>query len=101
MRRSRALAAVCLFSALGCRSENVVRLFDGHEVEGRWVSPEAYAAFATAALEEAQGNRKAAVEAYERAVAEDPDNALAWSRIGALHCTTSRAASEAAFARAM
>jgi tetratricopeptide (TPR) repeat protein len=96
-----ALWIVCSVSiASGCARENVVRIFDGREVHGRWVSPEAYAAFTEAALQEARGNRGAAVAAYERAIAEDPENAAAWGRIGALRCTEAPAAADRAFSRA-
>jgi tetratricopeptide (TPR) repeat protein len=83
-----------------CAREPVVRIFDGREVEGRFISPEAYAAFTEASLEEARGNKAAAVAAYERAISEDPKNATAWGRLGALRCTAATAAADRAFSRA-
>jgi tetratricopeptide (TPR) repeat protein len=101
MPRLPTLGFLCsALSLVACRSEGVVRIFDGREVSGEFVSPESYAAFADAALEEAQGHRDTAVAAYERALAEDPGNAVAWGRIGALRCTSDPAAAAAAFARA-
>lgn len=101
MRRSMAvgLTALALGSA-GCRRDDVARVFDGHEIRGRWVSPEAYAAFTEAAIEDAQGHREAAAAAYERAIAEDPNNATAWGRLGAIRCSSARKAADRAFARA-
>lgn len=95
-----ALGLSLVLIASGCARESVVRLFDGREVSGRWVSPQAYAAFAEAALQEAQGNKRAAIAAYELAIAEDPENATAWGRIGALRCTEAPAAADRAFSRA-
>lgn len=96
-----ALGLVCsVLLVSGCTRENVVRIFDGREVSGRWVSPEAYAAFTEATLQEARGNRGAAVAAYERAIAEDAENAMAWGRIGALRCTEAPTEADRAFARA-
>lgn len=91
---------VSALTVSGCVRENVVRVFDGREVGGRWVSAEAYAAFTEASLEESRGNRAAAAAAYERAVAEDPKNALAWGRLGVLRCTADPAAADSAFSRA-
>jgi tetratricopeptide (TPR) repeat protein len=97
----RALGLISLvLIASGCARENVVRIFDGREVGGRWVSPQAYAAFTEAALQEAQGNKSAALAAYAQAIAEDPENATAWGRIGALRCTEAPAAADRAFSRA-
>jgi tetratricopeptide (TPR) repeat protein len=96
-----ALGLVCsVFAATACTRENVVRIFDGREVRGRWVSSEAYAAFAEASLEEARGNRAAAAAAYERALAEDPHNAAAWGRLGAVRCTLAPTVADRAFSRA-
>lgn len=100
MPRPSTLCLVCAGLLLGCQGENVVRIFNGHEVTGRYVSAESYAAFAIATLEEAKGNRRAAVEAYERAIQEDPQNAAAWGRIGAIQCTASPRDADRAFARA-
>jgi len=96
-------STLCLVGAallIGCQGENVVRVFNGREVSGRYVSPESYATFAIATLEEAKGNRRAAVEAYEREIQEDTQNAGAWGRLGAIQCTTSPHDADRAFARA-
>jgi tetratricopeptide (TPR) repeat protein len=94
----RLACSVLILSA--CTREHVVRIFDGREVGGRWVSSEAYAAFTEASLEEARGNKAAAVAAYERAIAEDPENAAAWGRLGAVRCTAAPAVADRAFSRA-
>lgn len=100
MLRTSALGFVCVALSCGCQGENVVRVFNGHEVSGRWISPDSYAAFTVASLEEAKGDERAALHAYERALAEDPNNAAAWGRIGAIQCTSSRREADHAFARA-
>jgi hypothetical protein len=94
MRRGRVnryavLAAVGAFaSALaGCGSEpRVVRVYDGRIVEGRYVSPEAYAAFLRGVLSEAAGDLKGAVTAYAVAVDEDEDDPEIMARIGEARC---------------
>jgi tetratricopeptide (TPR) repeat protein len=81
-----ALGALASASA-GCGAEpRVVRVYDGQIVEGRYVSPEAYAAFLRGVLAEESGDLKAAVAAYGVAVVEDEDDPELMSRIGEARC---------------
>lgn len=80
------------FAALGpgfvaCGAEpRVVRVYDGRIVEGRYVQPEAYAAFLRGVLAEESGDLKAAVAAYAVAVDEDEDDPEIMGRIGEARC---------------
>ena len=91
-RRFQGLAALVAFAALGsglvaCGAEpRVVRVYDGRIVEGRYVQPEAYAAFLRGVLAEESGDLKAAVAAYAVAVDEDEDDPEIMGRIGAARC---------------
>lgn len=86
------LAVLVAFAALGsgvvaCGAEaRVVRVYDGRIVEGRYVSPEAYAAFLRGVLAEESGDLKAAVAAYAVAVDEDEDDPEIMGRIGEARC---------------
>jgi hypothetical protein len=74
-------------SLLACGSEpRVVRVYDGRIVEGRYVSPEAYAAFLRGVLAEESGDLRGAVAAYAVAVDEDEDDAEIMARIGEARC---------------
>jgi hypothetical protein len=64
----------------------VVRVYDGRVVEGRYISPEAYAAFLRGVLAEENGDLKAAVTAYASAVDEDEDDPELMARIGEARC---------------
>jgi tetratricopeptide (TPR) repeat protein len=95
---------VALSSALGlaaCQPGGpVVRIVDGREIAGAWISPEAYSAFLEGSMEEARGNAEGAARAYERALVEDPDGASIWARLGAVRCTRDRKGADAALSRA-
>jgi len=85
----------------GCRlGASVVRVEDGRPVEGRWISPDAYASFMEGALAEASGDGPTAEAHYRRALDEDPAAGEAWARLGAVLCTKDRSAADAAFSRA-
>jgi len=90
MRRRPALGAAvlaALTAALaGCPSARVTRVVDGLEIEGRFVSPRAYAAYAEGAEAEARGRLAEALEAFARAVRHDPDSVELWTRLGAVRC---------------
>lgn len=75
---------------LGCveGSNTVTRMAGGVRYEGRFVNPEAYAAYLQGALREAQGDYKNALSSYLEAHAEDPDSPEVWARIGAIQCVT-------------
>jgi hypothetical protein len=80
----------------------VVRVYDGHIVEGRFVSPDAYAAFLRGVLAEESGDLKAAIAAYAQAADEDEDDPEPFTRIGEARCKLDPKDGEAdkAFARA-
>src|SRR3954464_11392997 len=81
------LSAAASMLALACGSEpRVARVYDGHLVEGRYVSPDAYAAFLRGALAEESGDLKGAVAAYSQALDEDEDDPEIASRIGEARC---------------
>jgi len=71
---------------LGCLSGDVVRVVDGVEVRGRFVSDWAYASYTRGAEWEARARYREALRAYRHAVEEDPGSVEVWTRIGALHC---------------
>jgi tetratricopeptide (TPR) repeat protein len=62
---------------------------DGVRYEGRFVNPEAYAAYLMGVEHEAHGAYQAALSSYLEAHAEDPDGAEIWARIGAVRCAAS------------
>ncbi|MEP7052566.1 MAG: hypothetical protein ABJB12_19520 [Pseudomonadota bacterium] len=90
MSVARALAALAASMALclGCTegSNTVTRMADGVRYEGRFVNPEAYAAYLQGVEREAQGDYKNALSSYLEAHAEDPDSPEVWARIGAIQC---------------
>ena len=91
---------VLAFSA-GCAQPGVVRVIDGREVEGRFVSESAYAAYGRAAAAEARGDLGAALAGYAEAAADDSASPEIWTRIGAVACGLGRAAAaDDAFRRA-
>jgi len=93
--RASALLAPGLAFALswctGCEtgSNRVTRMADGVRYEGRFVNPEAYAAYLLGVESEARGKFKQALGAYLEAHAEDPDSPEIWARIGAVRCFSS------------
>ena len=82
------VAALALGPCLAaCTAQpRVVRVYDGRIVEGRFVSPEAYAAFLRGVLAEESGDLKAAVAAYAIAVDEDEGDPEIMARIGEARC---------------
>ncbi len=89
--RSSLLAIACAVTALagvtGCPGEpRVVRVYDGHIVQGRYVPPEAYAAFLRGALAEAAGDLKNAAVAYGVAADVDDDDPEVFARLGEVRC---------------
>ena len=81
--RAALLAALGL---AGCTEAGVIRVIDGREVEGRFISERAYAFYARAADGEAHGDLETALAAYGAAAAEDEGSAEIWTRIGAVRC---------------
>ncbi|MEP7120707.1 MAG: hypothetical protein ABJE95_07355 [Byssovorax sp.] len=108
MSLSRRRAVDALVAALvagglsGCAGPTVVRVVDGREVLGRFVSDYAYALYGRAAYEEAQLDEargeggigrgapsragRTALAALEAAASEDDESARLWAAIGALRC---------------
>lgn len=82
-------AALCLGCVEG--SSTVTRMAGGVRYEGRFVNPEAYAAYLQGVEREAQGDYKNALSSYLEAHAEDPDSPEVWARIGAIQCVSASA----------
>ena len=102
------LLALALTSTVGCAegSNGVTRMADGVRYEGRFVNPEAYAAYLLGVEREAHGALNEALAAYLEAHAEDPDSPEIWARIGAVRCFSSEpqhgpAAARTAFERGL
>src|SRR5262249_23687977 len=70
------LARFTLLPLAGCAEPTVVRVIDGHTVEGRFISSAAYALYARAVQEEAAGGSPArALASLKQATEEDPASA--------------------------
>ena len=81
-------------------SNGVTRMADGVRYEGRFINPEAYAAYLLGVEYEARGNFNEALRAYLEAHTEDPDSPEIWARIGAVRCFSSAPQAGPAGARA-
>jgi len=90
--------ALCAGCAVG--SSGVTRMANGVRYEGRFVNPEAYAAYLLGVEREARGKFAEALAAYLEAHAEDPDSPEIWARIGAVRCSSSEPKAGPAAARA-
>jgi tetratricopeptide (TPR) repeat protein len=87
MRLAACLALPAWFvAASGCVGGQVVRVFDGVEVRGRFINDAAYASYAHGAEAEARGNEEEALRHFVDAASEDPESADIWTRVGALRC---------------
>lgn len=85
----RLTPALALLALTGCAEPTVVRIVDGREVEGRFISGYAYALYARAAEVEATGGDPALTLSILHAAAhEDPKSPELWTKIGALECRT-------------
>ncbi|HEY6081297.1 MAG TPA: tetratricopeptide repeat protein, partial [Polyangiaceae bacterium] len=75
-------------SLLACNvlSPPVSRTVDGVTTEGRFIEPDAYAIYAVAALREARGQWREALELYEHAFDIDDRGPEIRTRIGAVAC---------------
>ena len=80
-------------------SNGVTRMSGGVRYEGRFVNPEAYAAYLLGVEREAHADYTAALSSYLEAHAEDPDSPEIWARIGAVRCFSSEPAQGPAAAR--
>jgi tetratricopeptide (TPR) repeat protein len=59
---------------------------NGVRYEGRFIDPEAYAAYAVGVMHETRGEYEKAVVWYTAARTEDPESPEIWARIGAAEC---------------
>jgi tetratricopeptide (TPR) repeat protein len=102
LRRTAALSLLAI-GAAGCASPTVARGVDGGVVEGRFISPRAYALYAIGADAEARGRLEEALAAYTEAEGDDPESADIWVRIGTLRCRFGGSAGDPdeAFGRAL
>ena len=90
--------ALCMSCAVD--SSRVTRMAGGVRYEGRFINPEAYAAYLLGVEREARSEFRQALKAYLEAYAEDPDSAEIWARIGAVRCFSSNPKDGPAAARA-
>jgi tetratricopeptide (TPR) repeat protein len=104
----RSVALLCLCSLAACTegSGGVTRMAGGVRYEGRFVNPEAYAAYLLGVEREAHADYPGALSAYQEAHAEDPDSPEVWARLGAVRCAASApergpAAASTAFQRGL
>lgn len=82
-----AAALAAALGASGCAAEpRVVRVYDGRIVQGRYVPPEAYAAFLRGALAEAAGDLAGAAVAYGVAADADDEDPEVFARLGEVRC---------------
>ena len=84
-----------LLSACGFEFGPVTRVVNGIPEEGRFISPEAYAAYAQGAYLESKGDLGGALGAYRHALDEDSHSAEIHTRIGAVLCKSAAAGSGA------
>jgi tetratricopeptide (TPR) repeat protein len=90
--------ALCVSCTMG--GAGVTRIAGGVRYEGRFINPEAYAAYLLGVEREAQSEFSEALAAYLEAHAEDPDSPEIWARIGAVRCFSSAPQKGPAAARA-
>ncbi|HEY4116247.1 MAG TPA: hypothetical protein VGM56_00275 [Byssovorax sp.] len=91
-----AIVVAAMLGAAGCAEGGVVRVVDGREVRGRFVSDVAYTWYAIGAEAEERGDFAAAARAFEAAASDDGPSADVLTRLGAARC----AAGDGAGARA-
>lgn len=92
-----ALGACAASSACGAGRYEVVRLVDGEQVPGTFVSEQAYADFTRGAVLEASGDAAGALQSYAAALENDSESAELWTRLGLLKCRLRQPEFEAAF----
>jgi tetratricopeptide (TPR) repeat protein len=91
------LAAVLGSTGAGCIHPTVVeRAYGGDVIVGRYVPPEAYAAFLRGAIAEAGNHPEEAVKAYAEAAEGDPASPEPWTRIAEVECSTGPAGAASA-----
>jgi len=100
----RVLALASAIAASACASAvPVQRAYDGAVIQGRFIEPEAYAAFLRGALAEAAGDSRGALDAYADAAKLDPRSPELLTRTGEVRCRLDPhdARAQAAFAEAL
>jgi tetratricopeptide (TPR) repeat protein len=86
--RSRSGAALA-FALVGCAHGPIVeRAYGGLVIDGRFIEPEAYAAFLRGAIAQASGDTNGALTAYEEAVRVDPSGPEIWTRLAEVRCSS-------------
>ncbi|HVU01955.1 MAG TPA: hypothetical protein VHE30_09395 [Polyangiaceae bacterium] len=78
----------------------VVRLSNGRDVSGRFVSEEAYAEFLSGTVAEAAGDLRTAAERYRATLDADGGAAEAWARLGVVLCRSAPHEADRALSRA-
>jgi tetratricopeptide (TPR) repeat protein len=89
VKANRAALVVFLLhgaAACGVLEPPVARSVDGVVSEGRFIEPDAYALYAVAALREARGQWREALDLYQRALDVDRRGPELRTRIGAVAC---------------
>jgi len=96
------LATAVSTLACGPLSPPVARTVGGVTTEGRFIEPGAYALYAVAALREARGQWREALDLYRRALDVDPDGPEIRTRIAAVACKLrQKALADRAFSAAL
>jgi tetratricopeptide (TPR) repeat protein len=90
-RRAGWLALLSMSAACAHGSGGVTRMAKGVRYDGRYISPEAYTAYAIGVQYESRGELAKAVARYLEARAEDPESPELWARIGAARCFATEA----------
>lgn len=91
--------ALPLLTACGS-GHGTERVFDGHAVRGRYIQPEAYAAYAEGVYREEHGDFAGAEQAYRQALGRDGQSPEILTRLGVLACRQSVARAQRLFERA-
>jgi hypothetical protein len=100
-RRYAGIGGLLLLLSAGCAGGDVVRLFSGMEVRGRFINDWAYASYARGVESEARGRDEDALRFYGEAEEQDPASVEIWTRLGAVRCRLGLADADAAFVEAL
>ena len=96
------LALAALTPGCGSFAPPVARMVNGVTSEGRFIEPDAYALYAVAALREARGQWREALELYQRALDLDGAGPEIRTRIAAVACKLrQQSLADGAFAQAL
>jgi tetratricopeptide (TPR) repeat protein len=86
LRSTPCLLLALVLAGCGVLTPPVARTVDGVTSEGRFIEPEAYALYSVAALREAHGEYREALELYQRALRLDRAGPEIRTRIAAVAC---------------